>query len=231
MQHGPPSPSSRILLAIPEDKEWLSDTDCFVRRQLEVFCATKDDVETARSDRKYPVFEGQVGIRCVHCALSKGANGAAVAYPFSISGIYESVREFQRLHLDGCGNLPPSVKSKLAGLKGASSLSSVLRKYYVLAARALGLKDTRDGIRPGAESIPLGSQAAFAFEGSQVSDEMARVKTEETRQEEGSEASPYQASVHTPTGDRKRRQAAEAPGSTDSKKPATQFSNVRKEGV
>jgi hypothetical protein len=233
MQHGPPSPSSRILLAIPEDKEWLSDTDCFVRRQLEVFCSTKEDVETARSDRKYPVFEGQVGIRCVHCALSKGAKGTAVAYPFSISGIYESVREFQRLHLDGCGNLPPSVKSKLAGLKGASSLSSVLRKYYVLAARALGLKDTRDGIRPGAESIPLGSQAAFAFsdEGSKVSDEMMRAKTEEKIQEEGDEASLYQDPLSTPTGDRKRKQAEEASGSADSKKPATQFPNVRKEGV
>lgn len=233
VQDGPPSPSSRILLAIPEDKEWLSDTDCFVRRQLEVFCATKEDVETARSDRKYPVFEGQVGIRCVHCALSKGAKGAAVAYPFSISGIYESVREFQRLHLDGCGNLPSAVKSKFAGLKGASSLSSVLRKYYVLAARALGLQDTRDGIRPGAESIPLGSQAAFAFsdDGSKVSDEMARMKAEEATQEEGSEASPYQASVHTPTGDRKRRQAEEAPGSTDSKKPATQFPNAHNERV
>jgi hypothetical protein len=233
MQHGPPSPSSRILLAIPEDREWLSDTDCFVRRQLELFCATKDDVETARSDRKYPVFEGQVGIRCVHCSLSRGANGAAVAYPFSISGIYESVREFQRLHLDGCGNLPTSVKSKLSGLKGASSLSSVLRKYYVLAARALGLKDTRDGIRPGGESIPLGSQAAFAFsdESSKVAEEMTRVKTEETRQDEGSESSLQQSSVHTPAGDRKRRQDTEADGSTDSKKPAKRFPNVHKEGV
>jgi hypothetical protein len=233
VQHGPPSPSSRILLAIPEDKEWLSDTDCFVRRQLEVFCSTKEDVETARSDRKYPVFEGQVGIRCVHCALCKGAKGAAVAYPFSISGIYESVREFQRLHLDGCGNLPPSVKSKLVSLKGASSLSSVLRKYYVLAARALGLKDTRDGIRTGADSIPLGSQAAFAFsdEGSKVSDEIVRAKTEEKMQEEGSEASPFQDSLYTPTGDRKRKPAAEASGNADSKKPATQFPNVRKEGV
>jgi hypothetical protein len=30
-----PTPSSRVLLAISEDREWLSDTDCFVRRQLE----------------------------------------------------------------------------------------------------------------------------------------------------------------------------------------------------
>jgi len=224
MQDGPPSPSSRILLAIPEDKEWLSDTDVFVRRQLEVFCATMDDVETARSDRKYPVYEGQVGIRCVHCALSKGAKGSGVAYPFSISAIYESVREFQRLHLEGCANLAPSVKSRLTDLKGASSLSSVLRKYYVLAARALGLKDTRDGIRPGGESIPLGSQVAFAFSdtSSKVSEEIGRTKTADG----GSDSSSHQTPMHH----RKRRPDAEASRSSNSKKSSKTYPDVENQG-
>jgi hypothetical protein len=178
-QSGPPSPSSRVLLAIPDDKEWLSDMDCFIRKQLEVFCANDDDVATAQSDRKYPVHNGQVGIRCIHCSISKtgsGATGTAVAFPFAISGIYESVREFQRLHLDSCENLPGTTKAKLAAFKGSSSLSSVLRKYYVLAAKALGLQDTREGIRSGGESIPLGSQAAFSFSdnGAHVGDDMRR---------------------------------------------------------
>lgn len=175
MQAGPPSPSSRVLLAIPEDREWLSDTDCFIRRQLEVFCATAQDVDTAMEDRKYPVKEGQVGIRCIHCALTKsgtGAKGQAVAYPFSISGIYESAREFQRMHLETCENLPLSAKTKLVSLKGASSLSSVLRKYFVLAAKGLGLRDSMNGIRAGAEPVPIGSQAAFAFSESPVPEEM-----------------------------------------------------------
>jgi hypothetical protein len=162
---GQPSPSSRILLAIPEDKEWLSDMDCYIRRQLEVFCATEEDVAAAQADRKYPINVGQVGIRCIHCSIAQGndAIGHAIAYPFSISGIYESVREFHRLHLDSCENLPSASRTKLANLKGASSLSSVLRKYYVLAAKALGLQDTKGGIRSGAESAPIGSQAAFTF--------------------------------------------------------------------
>ena len=68
---------------------------------------------------------------------------------------------------------------KLSDLKGSTSLSSVLRKYYVLAAKALGLKDTRDGIRAGGDSVPIGSQAAFAFsEGSSsISEEMHRSGT------------------------------------------------------
>ena len=162
----PLSPSSRVLLAIPEDKEWLSEKDCFIRKQLEVFCATEEDVARARADRKYPVSVGQVGIRCIHCSIALGheASGSAIAYPFTISGINESVREFHRLHLDHCENLPAATKAKLDKL-GASSLSSVLRRYYLLAARALGLRDTKGkGIQAGAESSPIGSQAAFTFE-------------------------------------------------------------------
>ena len=162
---GPPSPSSRILVAIPEDKEWLSDIDSYVRRQLEVFCATEADVAAAREDRKYPITVGQVGIRCIHCAIAQGndAIGHAIAYPFSISGIYESVKEFHRLHLETCPNLPNTSKAKLGSMKGASSLSSVLRKYYTLSAKALGLVDTKDGIRTGGVSAPIGSLAAFTF--------------------------------------------------------------------
>ena len=95
----PPSPSSRVLLGIPEDKEWLSDMDCFVRHNLEVFCATQEDVDIAQQDRKYPVNVGQVGIRCIRRALAKegeGARGSAVAYLCSIGRIYKSIREFQK---------------------------------------------------------------------------------------------------------------------------------------
>jgi hypothetical protein len=206
MQHGPPTPSSRVLLAIPEDKEWLSDTDCFIRRQLEVFCATEDDVDAAVSDRKYPVQAGQVGIRCIHCALTKeGANGQAVAYPFSISGIYEAAREFQRLHLENCENLPLSAKTKLVSLKGSSSLSSVLRKYFVLAAKALGLRDTVSGIQAGAESVPLGSQAAFAFSDSTVADELKQLSS--------AEKAP-------PPSSQKKRKGDSPEGTRESKRPA-----------
>lgn len=153
----------RILLSVPEDKEWLSDVDCFVRNNIEVFSATTMDVADAAADRKYPIKVGQVGIRCVHCAMCAcGARGPAVAYPYSISGIYESVREFQRMHFDKCENLPEDVREKSEKVsKGATSLSSVLRRYYVQSARALGLYDTKEGgIRAGAEVEPV-SRASF----------------------------------------------------------------------
>lgn len=150
----------RVLLAIPEDKDWLSDMDCFVRNIIEVFSSKQIDIDHAAADRKYPIRLGQVGIRCIHCAMSSsGARGAAVSYPYSISGIYESVREFQRLHLENCKCLPDDLKETSEKLgSGAASLSSVLRRYYVQAARALGLYDTQDqGISAGGTPVPMSS--------------------------------------------------------------------------
>eukprot|EP00586_Coscinodiscus_wailesii_P019334 CAMPEP_0172499334 /NCGR_PEP_ID=MMETSP1066-20121228/125708_1 /TAXON_ID=671091 /ORGANISM="Coscinodiscus wailesii, Strain CCMP2513" /LENGTH=568 /DNA_ID=CAMNT_0013273025 /DNA_START=16 /DNA_END=1722 /DNA_ORIENTATION=- len=149
-----------VLLAIPEDQDWLSDTDCFVRRNLQVFSATNDDLNSAHSDRKYPICLDQVGIRCLHCANSpKGARGNAVSFPYSIDGIYESVRELQKLHLDSCPNLPADITKELSSLKTSTSLSSVLRRYYVLAAKALGMVDTPDGIRLGGEATTIAASS------------------------------------------------------------------------
>ncbi|KAI2502931.1 hypothetical protein MHU86_11518 [Fragilaria crotonensis] len=211
----PASPSSRVLLAISEDKEWLSDMDCFIRRNLEVFCATPADVEIAREDRKYPIHIGQVGIRCLHCAMAKGedaARGTAVAFPYSINGIYESVREFQRLHLETCPHSPEATKAKLAGFKGSASLSSVLRKFYVLAAKALGMHDTPDGIRSGGESVPLGSSAASAFSfNDTVSTQGSKIASEHTERNSGD--SVFLQTAVTPLESRKRKTTHPSDGS------------------
>lgn len=164
LQSGSPSPTSRILLAIPNDKEWLPDTDSFVRQQVEVFCATKEDVDAAHHNKKLPIEEGTVGIRCIHCALSKLGDITQTYYPFSVTGLYEAVRDLHRLHLDICKNAPEAVRSKLASIKELSPLTSVGRNYYVSAAKSLGLVDTKHGIRASGESSPLSSRTAFSFE-------------------------------------------------------------------
>lgn len=155
------SPKKRapVLLAMPQDEDWLSDLDCFIRKQVEIFSASETDVKNAEEDQKYPITLGQVGLRCLHCAKLPGEarDDTLFFYPCSISGIYESVKELQRCHLNECPNLPLELKrerSKLIG--GASSLSSVLRRYYVQAAKALGLYDSEDGgVRAGGTATPL----------------------------------------------------------------------------
>jgi hypothetical protein len=223
----PLSPSSRILLGIPEDKDWLSEKDIFIRKQLEVFCATEEDVAAARADLKYPVSVGQVGIRCIHCALAHGSEavGHAVAYPFTISGIHESVREIHRLHLDTCKNLPAAQKEKLQNL-GASSLSSVLRRYYVLGAKALGLRDTKSaGIRSGGESSPIGSQAAFTFAETEEEEASLEEVGSQVQGELGEEDSKLSTDIKTKdgTGSPESKGARRSSDAEDEAEPPTKI--------
>eukprot|EP00591_Stephanopyxis_turris_P009706 CAMPEP_0195528334 /NCGR_PEP_ID=MMETSP0794_2-20130614/30421_1 /TAXON_ID=515487 /ORGANISM="Stephanopyxis turris, Strain CCMP 815" /LENGTH=491 /DNA_ID=CAMNT_0040659455 /DNA_START=557 /DNA_END=2032 /DNA_ORIENTATION=- len=152
----------RVLLSIAEDKAWLSDLDCFIRRSLEVFCASDEDFD--ETDRKPRVRAGQIGIRCVHCASSKeGAKGAAVTFPTSISKIYESVQGLQR-HLHLCSNLPNEEKKKWSStMKTSKSLGSVVKRYYIIAAKSLGLYDTGDCIRSRGGSFFLSQSVSPDF--------------------------------------------------------------------
>ena len=145
----------RVLLAVPQDKNNLSDLDCFLRKQIEVFCANNSDIRDAME--YVPVKPGQVGLRCLHCAKSdEGAIGDAVQYPHSVSGIFQAVGELNRLHLHDCPNLAPELKSAMAAMTADASLSSVHQRYYVQAAGALGLFDSDEGgIRAGGRVVPL----------------------------------------------------------------------------
>jgi hypothetical protein len=142
-------PEGKVLLCIGEDKDWLSDLDCFVRSNVEVYIANEDDIEHYKHDRKYAIMEGNVGLRCIHCAHLKHQDRSAGAcfFPNTISSVYEATREFQKNHLPNCPFLPPGSKEKLNCNSTSSSLTSVLRRYYVLAAKALGMVDTQDGVR------------------------------------------------------------------------------------
>lgn len=183
-----------VLLSTPDDRDWLSDLDCFVRKNLEVFVATREDVEMMENinqnnanasfqglfDRPHRVKEGQVGMRCIHCAAlwhSKSVPmcNSAVFYPNMICDIFEYVREFQKLHLNCehgsakkvaddddsnvtnknvCPNLPPSYKEQLESLnETVSSLNSMLKRYSVLSAKSLGFFDTNSGIRAKRDSV------------------------------------------------------------------------------
>ena len=109
-----------VMLALSEDKEWLSEYDCFLRSNIEVFAADEKDVACARADRKLGISVGQCGIRCLHCAVAvsrysdgrRGTRGAAVVFPTSTSSIYECVKDFHRNHLENhCPHLPREFSS------------------------------------------------------------------------------------------------------------------------
>lgn len=63
-----PAPSKLLLLAQPTDDQVLSPLHAFVRKQIEVFCATETEVSQPAPGRKHPIQLQQVGLRCIHCS-------------------------------------------------------------------------------------------------------------------------------------------------------------------
>ena len=120
-----------IPLAIDQDKDWgLSDLDCFVRQNVEIFCATATEAAFHSKEKGEGVVTGQVGIRCINCI--------------------SAVRAFKSKHLSTCPNLQREDKEKFEKLaeKSSSSFGSIVRQYYLKSAEALGLRDSpRGGIK------------------------------------------------------------------------------------
>lgn len=138
-----------IPLAVPSaDSEWLSELNCFVRQNcVEAFSATVQDL--SRASKRGRIVLGQVGIRCRFCANrdNKDKAVAAVSYPTTVSGIYESVKRWQRVHQSVCQDVPQEVREKLDTLQNTSVWVPTTRQYWADSARALGMTDSHQGIR------------------------------------------------------------------------------------
>ncbi|GAX15941.1 hypothetical protein FisN_22Hh209 [Fistulifera solaris] len=140
----------RLLLALPSDRDSLSDRQCFVRSEMvEIFAATQKDVSARHSKGAQKLVLGQVGIRCVHCSHLRPRDRAerSVCYPKSICRIYQTVADMQRFHFENCREIPDHVRQLYKKLKttrprGVGSPQS----YWVSSAKSLGLVDTGDGI-------------------------------------------------------------------------------------
>jgi hypothetical protein len=142
---------ARLLLAMPTDSDSLSDRQCYVRSEMvEIFAATEKDVSSRHSKGAQKLVEGQVGIRCVHCAHLRPRDRAerAVCYPSSISRIYQTVADMQRFHFEQCREIPMETRKIYKSLKttrprGVGSPQT----YWVQSAKLLDLADTDNGIR------------------------------------------------------------------------------------
>jgi hypothetical protein len=85
----------RMPLAREDDTYWLSETDCFIRKEIvEVFTAQVEDMELFG----HPEI-GQVGVRCCYCAKNKSPrdrNGGHVFYPSAVAALQQAVSDLRR---------------------------------------------------------------------------------------------------------------------------------------
>jgi hypothetical protein len=171
-----------MSLAMEEsDREWLSELNCYIRAYcIEVFSATAEDVASPVNRNRISLQ--QVGVRCCFCKPSSHSAGkreggndhqdgpeetsknstpsaAAVSYPTTIAGIYESVKRWQRVHLEVCSHIPESVHDELSVLANDNVWVPTTRQYWADSARALGLVDTNEGIRFGKDPAKVHDDA------------------------------------------------------------------------
>ena len=107
-----------------------------------------------RRGRKKPVLLGQVGVRCMSCAVAARGSGTtgkqnhgASYYPTTIGSIYNSVMLIQQRHFSECKSISTEARAEYSRLKQILGRSGAAKDYWEDSARKMGLIDTPEGIR------------------------------------------------------------------------------------
>mmetsp|Transcript_16242 Transcript_16242/g.44687 ORF Transcript_16242/g.44687 Transcript_16242/m.44687 type:complete len:414 (+) Transcript_16242:59-1300(+) len=120
-----PEPSSEnstvVPLALPSDRESLSEFHILVRNQIDLFAAEQKDVDSSMQGRNRPIVLHQVGVRCRWCAArlppSRRPRGA-VYFPSKLSGLYQAAQNMTTNHfVASCQMIPMDIQTRLRELK------------------------------------------------------------------------------------------------------------------
>lgn len=144
------------ILFQAEDSKNLNELHCLVRRNIEFFVATDEDIRAPCPGRKESIRKGQVGLRCINCrnTLGRERMKRAVCYPSSVDRVYRCVSDMKFDHFPHC--LPPQEKALFQQLKqcffytkkGLNTCTygpGTTSQYYRDSATNLGLRDSKDG--------------------------------------------------------------------------------------
>ena len=86
--------SGKVLLALDDDKNFLSPLRCFLRENVCIFTTNS---LTKKTTIQMQHGEGKVGLGCIHClqAGQKSSN-RAVCFPNTMGRVYQGVADMQR---------------------------------------------------------------------------------------------------------------------------------------
>jgi len=130
------------LLYLPCDSQTLSEYQCLLRKQIELFEATEQDIKSSTKGRNKPIFLGQVGVRCIHCRNIKPEfrSRGATYYPATLGAMYQSGQTMAIRHLRyHCPYIPVPVRDRLFMLKDGKSSAGGGKKYWSDAASVMGV--------------------------------------------------------------------------------------------
>ncbi|KAG7371902.1 hypothetical protein IV203_018044 [Nitzschia inconspicua] len=140
---------SPVVVYMECDNESLSEYQCVLRMQIELFEATQEDVQWNAQGRNKAIVLGQVGIRCRHCAKLPTWSRArgAVYYSATIDGLYQAAQNMAKNHLcRHCRLIPEDTKNRLSTLRDNKRRAAGGKKYWAEGARVLGVVQTPEGL-------------------------------------------------------------------------------------
>jgi hypothetical protein len=132
------------------DNDSLSEYQCLVRKQIELFEARREDVDSNAQGRNRPIVMGQVGIRCRHCTMLPPKHRArgAIYYPAKLYGLYQAAQNMASSHLcEHCQHVPVEARAELLKLRDRKSSAGGGKKYWADGVRILGVFEDEDGLR------------------------------------------------------------------------------------
>eukprot|EP00557_Chaetoceros_sp_GSL56_P009684 CAMPEP_0176477834 /NCGR_PEP_ID=MMETSP0200_2-20121128/853_1 /TAXON_ID=947934 /ORGANISM="Chaetoceros sp., Strain GSL56" /LENGTH=1011 /DNA_ID=CAMNT_0017873709 /DNA_START=329 /DNA_END=3364 /DNA_ORIENTATION=+ len=138
--------SRSMIMSLPGDADWLSDKECYLRENIELFCSTSADLKLISSSSldRFP-NEGQVGLRCVHCSKSLPCKGMSdtdtYAFPTKVQHIRTCLIGLQE-HLSHCQHAPASCRKTFEKPLKNCCLQ-VTRDYYNETLDRLGFLNGR----------------------------------------------------------------------------------------
>ncbi|KAL7562784.1 hypothetical protein ACA910_020896 [Epithemia clementina (nom. ined.)] len=139
-----------IVLYMTCDDDALSEYQCLVRKNIELFEANFQDIESNAQGRNRPIVLGQVGIQCRHCTslAPKHRARGAVYYPAKLEGLYQAAQNQANGHLaEYCNHIPPAIRQELLRLKDRKSSAGGGKKYWADGVRVLGVYEDANGLR------------------------------------------------------------------------------------
>jgi len=130
-------------MALHTDWPNLSKYHVLVRRQMEYFKCTEEDVTFSVQGRKRTPRIGQVAVRCRHCAhlpLRRRGRGA-VYYPTTLKSVYQAAQNMATNHLQSfCSFFPDETRQKMAYLRDRRETATGGKQYWADACLAVGVR-------------------------------------------------------------------------------------------
>eukprot|EP00428_Durinskia_dybowskii_P021857 CAMPEP_0170203100 /NCGR_PEP_ID=MMETSP0116_2-20130129/1047_1 /TAXON_ID=400756 /ORGANISM="Durinskia baltica, Strain CSIRO CS-38" /LENGTH=337 /DNA_ID=CAMNT_0010453397 /DNA_START=245 /DNA_END=1259 /DNA_ORIENTATION=- len=139
------STRSPKVLYMDCDGDSLSEYQCLIRQQMELFEATEEDAAASVQGRNKQILKGQVGIRCRHCAPRR--TKGSMYFPTKLDRIYQAAQNLSAFHLcGGCAYVPEDVRKRILILRERKSPAGGGKRYWAEGVRCLGVKEEKGGL-------------------------------------------------------------------------------------